>query len=603
MQTVQDIIHRFEVGEGRRVIPIGALILLFIAILAIYNLRESTGFASIEAMDVSQLAHNIEQGEGFTTNFIRPLSLALVGQQNQDDIDDPMRLKAKHPDLANAPLYPYLLAAAMKVLPFNYTIPELRSKNFRRFQPEVMIGIINQAFFILSAIVLFLVAKRLFDESIAWFTTVVFLGTDLMWRFSFSGLSTNLAILLFLLLIAVLVHLEAGHPIDHYEEKDNPNRREHSALYYAMMAGIAGLLLAALILTRYSLICLLIPTFFFFISYLPGRRLVTVGTALITVLLIVSPWLWRNQQLSGNFFGTAGYAHIHESSRYTGNSIERNLQGNIGSVSLTETIRKFLKNAAHITEHDIPRLGGSWLSALFIAGLLVPFTNRSLNRMRNFSLLSLAVFTATQAIGRTHLSDHSPEINSENLLILIIPLAYIFGAGLFFLLLDQLNLNFAGAQFYVSLLVALLACLPLIFRILPPRNSPVAYPPYSPPLIQRVGNWFADDELMMSDMPWAVAWYADTKCIWLTRNLEPDFYTINDQHKPINGLYLTPITTNGRFVSDMVRNTSWAWGRLHMDITLRQNLPKGFPLLHVDDGFMPDQLILTDWPRWNSTGH
>ena len=603
MQTVQDIIHRFEVGEGRRVIPIGALILLFIAILAIYNLRESTGFASIEAMDVSQLAHNIEQGEGFTTNFIRPLSLALVGQQNQEDIDDPMRLKAKHPDLANAPLYPYLLAAAMKVLPFNYTIPELRSKNFRRFQPEVMIGIINQAFFILSAIILFLVAKRLFDESIAWFTTVVFLGTDLMWRFSFSGLSTNLAILLFLLLIAVLVHLEAGHPIDHYEEKDNPNRRERSAFYYAMMAGIAGLLLAALILTRYSLICLLIPTFFFFISYLPGRRLVTVGTALITVLLIVSPWLWRNQQLSGNFFGTAGYAHIHESSRYTGNSIERNLQGNIGSVSLTETIRKFLKNAAHITEHDIPRLGGSWLSALFIAGLLVPFTNRSLNRMRNFSLLSLVVFTATQAIGRTHLSDHSPEINSENLLILIIPLAYIFGAGLFFLLLDQLNLNFAGAQFYVSLLVALLACLPLIFRILPPRNSPVAYPPYSPPLIQRVGNWFTDDELMMSDMPWAVAWYADTKCIWLTRNLEPDFYTINDQHKPINGLYLTPITTNGRFVSDMVRNTSWAWGRLHMDITLRQNLPKGFPLLHVDDGFMPDQLILTDWPRWNSTGH
>ena len=226
-----------------------------------------------------------------------------------------------------------------------------------------------------------------------------------------------------------------------------------------------------------------------------------------------------------------------------------------------------------------------------------------MNRLRIFAVLALLTLATVQALGRTYLSDHSPQINSENLLILFLPLVYLFGAGLFFLLLDQLNLNFGGSQFYVSLLVALLACLPLIFRLLPPRTSPVAYPPYSPPLIQRVGNWFENDELIMSDMPWAVGWYADKKCVWLTKNLDPDFFTINDRYKPINGLYLTPITTDGRFVTDMVRNSNWAWGRLHMDITLRKNLPKGFPLLHVDDGFMPDQLVLTDWPRWNSDGN
>ncbi len=603
MISIQEIIHRFEVGEGRRYIPIGTGLLLFIAILAIYNLRESTGYASIEAMDVGQIARNIEQGEGFTTNFIRPLSLAMIGEQNKTEIDDPMRIKGLHPDISNAPLYPYLLAGAMKVLPFDFTIPALRSKNFRIFQPEVLVGIVNQCLFILCAVVMFFIAKRLFDESIAYFAVAIFLGTDLMWRFSFSGLSTNLAMLFVLILVALLLKLESGHPCEDYEEKDNPNRIDRGVTHYIWMGAICGILLGALMMTRYAFICLLVPTILFAIFYLPGKRIVTILPMLFAVVIIVSPWLKRNHDLSGHVLGTAGYAYISESSRYGGTNLERSLQVDIGAPSLREMIRSLLTNGGDILENEIPKLGGSWMSALFLAGLLVPFSNRTLNRLRNYTLLSLLTLGITQALIKTHLSDHSQDINSENLIVLMLPMVYFFGAGLFFLLLDQLRLNFNGAQFYVSVLVAVLSCLPLIFRVLPPRESPVAYPPYSPPLIQRVGGWFSDNELMMSDMPWALGWYADQKCVWVTRNLEPDFFTINDQHKSINGLYLTPITTDGRFVSDMVRDSGWAWGRLHMDITLRKNLPKGFPLLHVDDGFMPDQLVLTDWPRWNSSGN
>ena len=490
MQTLQGLIHKFEVGEGRHYIPISAGILLFIAILAIYNLREATGFASIEAMDASQIARNISQGEGFTTNFIRPLSLALIGQQRGDTIEDPLQLKANHPDLANAPLYPYLIGAVMKALPFRDNIPKLQSKNFRRFQPEVIIGIVNQGIFIACGILLFLIARRLFDDSIAFFTVIVFFGTDLMWRFTFSGLSTNFAMLLTLILTACLLRLERGHPCSDYAEKDNPLRIERPKTYYIVMGAFCGLLLGALMLTRYSLGWLIFPTALFFCFYLPGKRLVTVGSTLIVAALIVSPWLIRNHQLSGNFFGTAGYAHFHETSRFGATDLERNLQGDIGTIPLREHFRKYFRNTGDIVENQISNLGGSWLSALFLAGLLVPFTNKSLNRLRIFAVLALLTLATVQALGRTYLSDHSPQINSENLLILFLPLVYLFGAGLFFLLLDQLNLNFGGSQFYVSLLVALLACLPLIFRLLPPRTSPVAYPPYSPPLIQRGGNWF-----------------------------------------------------------------------------------------------------------------
>ena len=602
MNTVQDIIHRFEVGEGRRYIPIAAGILLFVAVLAIYNLREASGFASVEAMDQSQLARNISQGEGFSTNFIRPLSMALLAEQSKDEIDDPMRLKTAHPDLANAPLYPYLLAVVMKVFPFRDEIPSIRSKSFRRYQPEILIGLVNQGFFIACAFLTFLLARRMFDDAVAWLSVIVLLGSDLLWRFSFSGLSTNMAMLITLTIVILLARLERGHPRQDYEEAEDDERRERSPAYYGLVAGLVGLLLGALMLTRYSLGWLVVPTLLFYLFFLPGRRLVCLGITLVVGLVVVSPWLWRNQQLSGNFFGTAGYAAYHETSQFPRNELERHLQADFGSPSLRDGIRKLLRNSAEIAENQIPFIGGSWLSCLFLAGLLVPFTNKSLNRMRIFVVLAIVVLAIIQAVSRSYLSDYSPVINSQNLLVVLTPLVFIFGVGLFFLLLDQLNLNFAGAQFYMCLLVGGLACLTLLFRVLPPRESPVAYPPYSPPLIQRVGSWFESDELLMSDMPWAVGWYGDKKCLWLTRNLEPDFYTINDQHKPINGLYLTPITTDGKFVSEMIRSSSWAWGRLHMDITLRKNLPKGFPLLHVDDGFMPDQLILTDWPRWNSGG-
>jgi len=44
----------------------------------------------------------------------------------------------------------------------------------------------------------FRIAKRLFDEPVAWAATCVLLVTELLWRFTLSGLSTILLMVLFL---------------------------------------------------------------------------------------------------------------------------------------------------------------------------------------------------------------------------------------------------------------------------------------------------------------------------------------------------------------------------------------------------------------------
>ena len=45
----------------------------------------------------------------------------------------------------------------------------------------------------------------------------------------------------------------------------------------------------------------------------------------------------------------------------------------------------------------------------------------------------------------------------------------------------------------------------LLFTLLPPRGYPIVYPPYLPPWIQAAGRMLRPNELMISDMPWAVA--------------------------------------------------------------------------------------------------
>ncbi len=615
MQSLQNLIHKLEVGEGRRYVAITAGILIFLGVLALYNLREASGFASIEAMDNAQVARNLAEGRGFSTYFLRPLSLKIVGERRKEVREDPMMLDGDHPDLANAPLYPCLLSAAMKVLPFDFKISPFQAERFRRFQPEVLIGAVNQIFFILSAVVLFRLAKRLFDAPVACFAVVVFLGTDILWRFCFSGLSTNLAILLLLLLVSCLVKMESRREAEGTKEGATDSARNF--YFYFGMSVVCGLLLGCLMLTRYSLGWLAIPVAGFFVFYLPGKRLLTIGVALLVFGIVVMPWLGRNYQLSGHFWGTAGYAHWQDSARYPDTHLERTLQGELSSVSLRGKIQKLLANSGEIIENELPKLGGSLLSAFFWVGLLVPFENRRLNRLRIFAVLALITLTVAQALGQTHLSRHSPEINSQNLVILLLPLVYVFGAGLFFLLLDRLKLSFFGAQYYASFLVAFLACLPLIFRFLPPRDNPIVYPPYSPHHIQQIGHWFEADELIMSDMPWAVGWYGGRKCLWLTQSPDSldddddfsDFYAIHDVHKSINGLYLTPITTNSNFLEEVILNSTatGVWGRLYMDVYLDSRrkrrsdpLPKGFPLQYAaDKGFLPDQLFLTDWQRWN----
>ncbi|MCG8576982.1 MAG: hypothetical protein MI810_19030, partial [Flavobacteriales bacterium] len=434
MPSIQELIHKFEVGEGTKSITKLAILLAFVTLVIAYNIREYRNFASPEAMEVAQLARNISEGKGFTTHSIRPLSLAMVGEQRSEIQEDPVMLKQPHPDLSHPPLYPYLLSLWMKVLPFDYDIPSQRSESFRRYQPEVLIGFLNQGLFILSGILVFWVSRRLFDSAVAWMTTAVFFGSDVYWRFSVSGLSTMLSLLLFLILVACLVSMERASranldPEPEEEEEgleageaaaDHPKPR--SFAWYLGLAAVGGLALGLGSLTRYSFLWLLIPTLLFTLLFIKAQRIPVALTMLIVSLVLVGPWLGRNLQVGGTLFGINSYHLVMDTSDFPDDRLERTLTADVNTPDFSALVRKLLVNAPEIVTEQLPTLGGSWMSMFFFVGLMIPFSNPGLKHLRFFAVTSLILMILVQALGRTYVSDLSPLINGQNHLVLLAPL-------------------------------------------------------------------------------------------------------------------------------------------------------------------------------------
>ena len=104
------------------------------------------------------------------------------------------------------------------------------------------------------------------------------------------------------------------------------------------------------------------------------------------------------------------------------------------------------------------------------------------------------------------------------------------------------------------------------------------------------------DELMMSDIPSGMAWYGARSCVWLPLDDEDEFFKVNAL-KPVKALFLTQITTNQRFLSQMKEDPK-GWGHFVLECSEHGEVPTGFPLRRAPVGLLPEQLFLSDMARW-----
>jgi hypothetical protein len=600
-ERIQTTIHLLESNIFNRVLKVLLIVLVLVGVTMTYDWAGYHNFSSEEAMDSAQLARNLSEGRGYTTYFVRPFSIYLLqkkkaaAQGSKAAIGaEAARMDNNHPDLANPPVYPVLLAGLMKAAKFHYAVVTNKSfwstaGNFQRYQPEFIIALANQVLLIGSVFLTFFVARKIFDRTAAWIAALLAAKCSLLWQFSVSGLSTILLMDLFLCLVIALLKFE--------EANTQPEPAQKKSLIWSVAL---GLVLAVGMLTRYSFGWLIVPAAVYLVLFGGPRRVLYVFTVAVAFAVPVIPWVLRNLAVSGTMFGVSGYAVAEGTAFFQGADLENSTHPFLnGLFRLTPYLIKLRGNLLQIFENDLTHFSGTWILMLFFVGLLVGFRSQTAKRIRYFTMFCLVTFVFVQALGRTHLSDDVPVLNSENLLVLLAPLTFIYGAVFFVILLDQIKLPFPQMRYVAITVLLLMERTALTAHVGSPQGSPLSYPPYFPPDIQKISQLVKPNELIMSDVPWAVAWYGQRECVSLPLNPKEEFSNISDYVKPVNALYLTEKTLKIDLLPELTVShldpNDESWRHFVLTAGVKNQLPNEFPL-GVVSGYVSG-ILFTDHPR------
>ncbi len=436
--SVQSAVFQIEMGRGKKVIQWVALVLLAAVLSPIYTASQfRNGLAKREAMDMAQLARNIARGEGFTTHVIRPLSLWQLEQNGWDiqNKDTRNRLINQHPDIANPPLYPFVLAQVFKILPksvFKYNEAD-------HIFPAERWGILpfNQLCLLATMLITYLWAKRLFDARVAAMVGWLMLFSDTLWSYGVSGLPTNMLMLLLLLAMYCLFfaddRLNPPEPPEGGAADAAPARI--SGPVVALVVGSA-VLLGLCFLTRYLAGFFLIPLAIYAARIFRRRgAALWAGVYVVVFLAVITPWLVRNERVCGSMLGLAKYQLIERAGSIQGEALQRSYQPDLtGAYSLRPLISKFLSNARPNLLVNLRLIGSDFLVLFFGVGLMYGFRRRDTTRLRGVLVGAIVVAIFAMSLIGSDPERNSSEVYGGNLLVLFLPLVAIFGVAFFYLL-------------------------------------------------------------------------------------------------------------------------------------------------------------------------
>lgn len=563
--TIQNLVYNVDVGIGYRIVKIGLFILLILVLMLIYTATQFRGLRDEEAMDYAQIGRQLAQRHRFITQCVRPASMWYLIENSRRH--NPM-INA-HPDILHAPLWPALLGAAFKIT----NIPFPLERRGGLYPPEQWIVVpMGHLFTLLTGLLVYLTAKRLFDPRIGLVSVITFFLSHAVWRESISGIPTPL--LAFLTTGAFYFALCAVTA-----------RNEDAGFwrwFLPLTISVLFCILAAY--TRYAALVLTPAVALYIgISFRRNRGWLWAVGVVVAVLIGFSPWLARNWRVSGGLLGLAPYTCLNNSRLFSENNFERSLapQLSFGRV-VQEAQVKLVKGVGKYYEERLRSLGDGILIAFFLVAFFFRFARDPVHWMRWSILLGILLLLPIAALYGD---------KTARLLFMFWPLIIPFGFAFFFILLDRLQLPYRIYQLGLITLVVLLSAAPLLVAMMPPRAS-IPYPPYFPPFVTSVCSLLEPNELMCSDMPWATAWYGQRNSILLPNTLD-EFYEINDYYKRISALYFTTITRDKPYARSLLTGSERTWfpvleGRIPPDFPLTQ----GFPLNNMD------QLFLTDRVRW-----
>ena len=510
---------------------------LFFLVLIIFTLGNLfvlfKGLNSPQAMDQAQISREIARGHGFTTKMIRPVaydqaqraqkrSISLVGFQ----------------DTYHSPLNPLLNAAVLKIIGADKPNSWQMGANEMVFPLDRVIATVSTLFFLLAIGVNYLLIARIFDAKIAGVCAILMLFCDSFWNYSLSGLPQMLMLLLF-----------------------------SSALYFAYRAVeattegrlamtpalIAGVFFTLLALTHWMTVWIALGYIIFAAVTFRPRGVIGITILVLLIIAGIGPIL-RNQSITGSPFGTAFLTVYNGLSNSGEAAVMRTADLESEPLVIDGLIAKILRTTLMQSMDIIPLLGGIIVAPLFFLSLLHPFKRASISSFR----WAILVMWILAAFGLAIFGISKDPLDPNQIHLLFAPIMTAYGLAFVSILWSRLEFVASTPMLrnvHYFLIVGICAlplvlALPMKVRVgmhLRDRGGVPNWPPYYAPALNSktagIRGWTTDDQVVFSDQPWAVAWYADRLSIWLPptyAGFEKLETIANDLQTPVTGILISP---------------------------------------------------------------
>lgn len=484
-------------------------------------------------MEHASLAREVARGNGLQSKVLKPAAIRL----NQKKTDARGTLADASLNTYHSPLYPLLLGAVFRGVEADNFDKWRMGTNEYIYELDRVVTTFSIICFFLAIGVVYLLLSRIFDGKIAGATAILMMLCELFWDMSMSGLPQMLMLLLF-----------------------------SSACYFAYRAfeatyeGRITIVHALLAAIFFSLLCL---THWLAVWIALGYAIAAAifirprGVAGLIALIILAGSLvypiLQNLKGTGNVGGVALlviYEGLAGSEEYAMRSL-----GEIG-LNLRDLLIQLIRSTIAQTEDLYSYFGAIAAAPIFFISLFHSFKRPAIASFR----WAILIMWISASLGMAFFGLKENELDPNQLHLLFAPLMAGYGLAMLSVLWARLDLP-ATVPFLTSahlMIVILVSSTPFLLRL--PKDAldilsgtkseQPNYPPYAPSILdEKLADFIGPNEIVASDQPWAVAWYADRTALWLPlrlSELEEIENMAESEETPIVAVLTSPISSGTR---------------------------------------------------------
>ena len=367
---------------------------------------------------------------------------------------------------------------------------------------------------------------------------------EIFWKFSQSGLPQMLLLLLFTCGLYFT-----------FRAIEDQEEGKSSLVQPLIAAGFFGLMVLTHWLTAWIFFGYLI---FAAIAFRP-RGIVALASFAVVMLMVAYPVI-RMIQITGQPFGLARFVFYNGLAGGSESTVMRTLDLSATPLQIDGLLVKIFTTTLVQAANIIPFLGGILAAPIFFIALLHPFKRKPIADFRWLLLLMWLFAALGMAIFGINTTD---TLHPNQIHLLFAPVMAAYGLAFLSILWSRLDVVSStpflrNAHYWV---IILLSAAPMLMSL--PRDV-ILYlrisdlggwhqmPPYFPKglkqvLPPQVNRDPIQPDIIVSDQPWAVAWYSDVPSLWLPRSMD-DLSTFekkaSDLGTPVAGILVTPSSGN-----------------------------------------------------------